>query len=147
MSTVRRAAVAGAFYPREASALEAQLSSYLALAAAGAAAGPPPKAVIAPHAGYIYSGPVAASVYARLAPLKGRIRRVVLVGPAHRVYVRGAAVPSSCAFASPLGEVELEAGALATLRALPFVEESDRAHALEHSLEVHVPFLQAVLGE
>jgi AmmeMemoRadiSam system protein B len=145
MSTVRPAAVAGAFYPRERGALAAQLSSYLA--AARPAAGPPPKAVIAPHAGYIYSGPVAGSVYARLAPLKGRIRRVVLVGPAHRVYVRGAAVPSATAFASPLGEVALDAGALASLRALAFVEESDRAHALEHSLEVHVPFLQAVLGE
>src|SRR5688500_9972363 len=115
MSTVRPAAVAGAFYPREASALQAQLASYLA--AARAAGGTPPKAVIAPHAGYIYSGPVAASVYARLAPLRGCIRRVVLVGPAHRVYVRGAAVPSATAFASPLGEVALDAAALAALRA------------------------------
>jgi AmmeMemoRadiSam system protein B len=146
MSAVRAAAVAGAFYPREASALRAQLLTYLAEAPAAAGARPP-KAIIAPHAGYIYSAPVAASVYARLAPLRGRIRRVVLVGPAHRVYVRGAAVPAATAFASPLGEVALDAEAISALRELAFVEESDRAHALEHSLEVHVPFLQSVLGE
>ena len=146
MDVVRRPAVAGAFYPREASVLQAEVQSYLAAAGHDeAAAGP--KAIIAPHAGYIYSGPIAASVYARLAPLRGRVRRVVLLGPAHRVYVKGAAVPSVHAFASPLGDVALDAEALAALRALPFVEESDRAHALEHSLEVHLPFLQAVLGD
>jgi AmmeMemoRadiSam system protein B len=146
MDAVRRPAVAGAFYPREASVLQAEVDSYLA-AARPDRASRPPKAIIAPHAGYIYSGPIAASIYARLAPLRGRVRRVVLAGPAHRVYVRGAAVPSARAFASPLGDVGLDTGAIAALRALPFVEESDRAHALEHSLEVHLPFLQAVLGE
>jgi len=145
MNQVRPAAVAGAFYPGDASTLQAQLGSYLAAVAVGGEARPP-KAIIAPHAGYIYSGPIAASIYSRLAPLRGRIRRVVLAGPAHRVYVRGAAVPTAQAFASPLGEVALDAEAIATLRELPFVEASDRAHALEHSLEVHVPFLQAVLG-
>lgn len=145
MDPVRRPAVAGAFYPREAGTLQDLLRGYLSVAGA-AADRIPPKAIIAPHAGYIYSGPIAGSVYARLAPLRGRVQRVVLVGPAHRVHVRGAAVPSARAFASPLGEVALDAEAIATLRALPFVEESDRAHALEHSLEVHIPFLQAVLG-
>ena len=146
MSAVRPAAVAGAFYPREPRALRAQLLTYLAEAPAAAGIRPP-KAIIAPHAGYIYSAPIAACVYARLVPLRGRIRRVVLVGPAHRVYVGGAAVPAATAFASPLGDVALDADAISALRALPFVEESDRAHALEHSLEVHLPFLQAVLGE
>lgn len=146
MASIRPAAVSGMFYPGEPSALAAEVASYLADAGPGMP-GPPPKAIIAPHAGYIYSGPVAASVYARLAPLRGAIRRVVLAGPAHRVFVRGAAVPSAQAFASPLGDVPLDRDALARLAALPFVDVSDRAHAREHSLEVHLPFLQAVLGE
>ena len=146
MDTVRPAAVAGACYPRDAHALQAELRDYLAAARVPGDA-PAPKAIIAPHAGYMYSGPIAASAYARLSSLRGAVRRVVLVGPAHRVYVRGAAIPAVRAFASPLGEVALDGEALARLRALPFVEVSDRAHALEHSLEVHVPFLQAVLGE
>jgi AmmeMemoRadiSam system protein B len=146
MEPVRRPAVAGAFYPGEARVLKAEVESYLASARVEEGPGSP-KAIIAPHAGYIYSGPIAASAYARLATLRGRVRRVVLMGPAHRVFVRGAAVPSARAFASPLGEVFLDAEAIAALRALPFVEQSDRAHALEHSLEVHLPFLQAVLGD
>ena len=145
MSTIRRAAVSGSFYPGEPAALAAEVASYIS--AVPAAGGAPPKAIIAPHAGYMYSGPIAGSVYARLAPLRGRISRVVLAGPAHRVYVTGAAIPSADAFASPLGDVALDTQALARLRELPFVEVSDRAHALEHSLEVHVPFLQAVLGD
>jgi AmmeMemoRadiSam system protein B len=145
MAEARRPAVAGAFYSREVSVLKAEVEAYLAGALASPALAP--KAIIAPHAGYIYSGPVAASVYARLAPRRGRITRVVLAGPAHRVYVPGAAVPAARAFVTPLGEIPLDTEALAALRALPFVEESDRAHALEHSLEVHLPFLQAVLGE
>ena len=147
MNAVRPAAVAGAFYPGERAALEAEVAAHLAGARGKPADAPAPKAIIAPHAGYMYSGPVAGSIYALLAPLRGRVRRVVLVGPAHRVFVRGAAVPSARAFDSPLGPVALDLEALAALRALPFVEESDRAHALEHSLEVHLPFLQSVLGE
>jgi AmmeMemoRadiSam system protein B len=145
MDGVRRPAVAGAFYPREPRQLQAQLEGYLAAARAPQSA--PPKAIIAPHAGYMYSGPIAASIYARLAPLRGRVSRVVLAGPAHRVYVAGAAVPAAGVFSTPLGEVPLDAEATAALLRLPYVEESDRAHALEHSLEVHLPFLQAVLGE
>lgn len=144
MSAIRPAAVAGTFYPGDAPALAAEVASYLSRAKGSGAR--PPKAIIAPHAGYIYSGPIAASIYARLAPLRGRIRRVVLAGPAHRVYVPGIAVPSVSAFASPLGEVALDRKAIDALRAFPFVEASDRAHAREHSLEVHIPFLQAVLG-
>jgi AmmeMemoRadiSam system protein B len=144
VSSIRPAAVAGTFYPGEAAALAAEVASYLSEAKSPLAR--PPKAIIAPHAGYIYSGPIAASIYARLVPLRGRIRRVVLAGPAHRVYVPGIAVPSASGFASPLGEVALDRKAIDSLRAFPFVELSDRAHAYEHSLEVHIPFLQSVLG-
>ena len=147
MSSIRPAAVSGSFYPGEASALAAEVAAYLAEVTGPRAATPAPKAIIAPHAGYIYSGPIAASIYARLAPLRGVVRRVVLAGPAHRVFVRGAAIPSAQGFASPLGTVALDTEALARLRALPFVEVSDRAHAFEHSLEVHLPFLQSVLGD
>ncbi len=146
MSLVRPAAVAGSFYPGDPASLATEIAAYLADAAPAPGDARAPKAIIAPHAGYMYSGPIAASIYARLAPLRGKVTRVVLAGPAHRVYVSGAAIPSVEAFASPLGRVELDREALARLRKLRFVEVSDRAHALEHSLEVHVPFLQAVLG-
>jgi AmmeMemoRadiSam system protein B/AmmeMemoRadiSam system protein A len=106
-----------------------------------------PKALIAPHAGYIYSGPIAASAYAQLAPLADRIRRVVLLGPAHRVALRGLALPGAAAFETPLGEVEIDEAAVAELRDLPQVVQSPAAHALEHSLEVQLPFLQTVLRE
>lgn len=145
MPAIRPAAVAGTFYPRDAAQLAAVVSECLAQAPRDAA--PAPKAIIAPHAGYIYSGPIAGSVYSRLASRAGSVRRVVLAGPAHRVYVPGVAVPTAGAFASPLGDVALDAEAIEALRTLPFVEASDRAHALEHSLEVHLPFLQSVLGE
>jgi len=147
MPAIRPAAVAGSFYPGESSALAAEVATYLAAAVPDPDRARAPKAIIAPHAGYMYSGPVAGSVYARLAPLAGKVRRVVLAGPAHRVYVTGVAVPAAQAFASPLGTVALDGEAIEAIRALPFVEVSDRAHALEHSLEVHLPFLQAVLGE
>jgi AmmeMemoRadiSam system protein B len=146
MPGVRPAAVAGSFYPGDPSGLAAEVAAYLAQARDAAPPGRAPKAIIAPHAGYIYSGPIAASIYARLAPLSSVVRRVVLAGPAHRVYVAGAAIPAAHAFASPLGTVGLDVAALDRLRELPFVEVSDRAHALEHSLEVHLPFLQSVLG-
>jgi MEMO1 family protein len=146
MFAIRPAAVAGSFYPGDPSALAAEVAAYLAEATAAAKDTRPPKAIIAPHAGYIYSGPVAATIYSRLARLRGIVRRVVLAGPAHRVHVSGAAIPSAHGFASPLGTVALDLEALRLLRELPFVEVSDRAHALEHSLEVHLPFLQSVLG-
>lgn len=147
MPAVRPAAVAGMFYPGEPSALAAEVASYLARDAHAEERERSPKALIAPHAGYVYSGPIAGSAYARIRALAGRVRRVVLAGPAHRVYVRGVALPAAREFETPLGKVALDAEAIEAARAFPFVEVSDRAHALEHSLEVHLPFLQAALGQ
>lgn len=147
MPVTRPAAVAGAFYPDDPAALAAQVRGLLGEAGPPPAGERPPKAIVAPHAGYVYSGPVAASAYARVAALRGQVRTVVLAGPAHRVYVAGAAVPRAQAFATPLGVVPVEADGVARLARLPFVEVSDRAHAEEHSLEVHLPFLQALLGD
>jgi AmmeMemoRadiSam system protein B len=147
MASTRPAAVAGAFYPADPSTHAVEVETYLREAAGPGRGERAPKALIAPHAGYMYSGPVAASAYARLAPLRGKVTRVVLAGPAHRAWVAGAAVPRAGAFATPLGDIALDEEALARLRRLPFVESSDSAHALEHCLEVHLPFLQAVLGE
>ncbi len=117
------------------------------LTQASAAPAAPPKVLIVPHAGYVYSGPVAARAYARVAVLRDVVRRVVLLGPTHRVYMRGLALPACTAFATPLGEVPIDQEALAAVRALPQVTVSDAPHALEHSLEVQLPFLQTVLGQ
>jgi AmmeMemoRadiSam system protein B len=140
----RRPAVAGLFYPADPDELAASVRACLRAARPDAA--PAPRAVIAPHAGYVYSGPVAGSVYARLAPLRGRVRRVVLIGPSHRVGFRGLAVPSADVFTSPLGPVPVDREAVARILALSQVVERDDAHAQEHSLEVQLPFLQEVLG-
>lgn len=145
MSQVRPPAVAGLFYPADAALLRTQVAELLA--AADGTAHAPLKALIVPHAGYVYSGPIEASAYARLRAQAAQIRRVVLLGPAHRVAVRGLALPGAAAFATPLGEVRLDTDAAATLRALPQVVDSPAAHALEHALEVQLPFLQQLLGE
>lgn len=142
---IRMPAVAGMFYPGDSRELAQNLSQMLSEAALDAPERAVPKAIIAPHAGYIYSGAVAASVYALLAPARARIRRVVLLGPTHRVAVRGLALPGCRAFATPIGTVEIDQAALELLRALPQVVVSAEAHAPEHSLEVHIPFLQAVI--
>jgi AmmeMemoRadiSam system protein B/AmmeMemoRadiSam system protein A len=143
MNSVRAAAVAGAFYPGTFEALKSQLVALLA--SVGTANALRPKALIAPHAGYSYSGPVAASAYAQIAPHRNDYSRVVLLGPAHRTRVRGLALPACTAFATPLGEISLDRDAVAALRGLPQVCVSAEAHALEHSLEVHLPFLQYTL--
>ena len=142
---VRSPAVAGTFYPGTRRELEGAVRGYLGQVEARA--GDVPKALIAPHAGYVYSGPIAASAYALLAPARERIERVVLLGPAHRVFVSGLAAPDADAFATPLGEVPIDREALARLAALPQVSLRPDAHAPEHSLEVHLPFLQIVLDE
>ena len=147
MMRIRPAAVAGAFYPGDPATLVREVEEFVCRAAPPGPGESAPKAIIAPHAGYMYSGPVAGSAYARVASLRGKVSRVVLAGPAHRVYVRGAAVPEAAAFATPLGTIELDQEALARLRLLPFVETGDGPHALEHCLEVHLPFLQSVLGD
>ncbi len=143
MQLTRPAAVAGMFYPADKHKLQAMVQSYLDHTTP---AGGLPKAIIAPHAGYIYSGPIAASVYARLRQGRGRVSRVVLLGPAHRVGFHGLAVSSALWFATPLGDIPIDRQACADLSALPFVHELDQAHAQEHSLEVQLPFLQEVLG-
>jgi AmmeMemoRadiSam system protein B len=144
MTSIRQPAVAGTFYPDRPEDLRGTLA---ALLDAAEAEGDAPKAIIAPHAGYIYSGPVAASAYALLRPARGRIRRVVLLGPAHRVGFAGLALPADEAFLTPLGQVSVDAEAAASLRDLPQVRIYDAPHSREHSLEVHLPFLQQVLGE
>jgi len=105
------------------------------------------KALIVPHAGYRYSGAIAASAYATLRPLAARIRRVVLLGPTHRVAVRGLALPAATTFSTPLGEIKLDTDAMHELARLPQVVVSDAVHAQEHSLEVQLPFLQTVLQD
>lgn len=144
MNTVRPPAVAGTFYPGTRPLLQTQITALLAGAKASGQGRP--KAVIAPHAGYVYSGPVAACAYALLSPFRDVYDRVVLLGPAHRAYVRGLALPAADAFATPLGEIALDREAIAAIRDLPQVSISDAAHAHEHSLEVHLPFLQQVLA-
>lgn len=140
----RPPAVAGLFYPADAAELADTIRA--CLRAARPAQGPAPRALIAPHAGYVYSGPVAGSAYARLLALRGQIRRVVLIGPSHHVALRGLAVPSAAAFATPLGDVPVDRAAVERLLELPQVTQRDDAHAREHSLEVQLPFLQEVLG-
>ncbi len=143
---VRPPAVAGTFYPADARRLQEMVARFLQTAVSPTASLPPAKAIIAPHAGYIYSGPIAAAAYAQLRPLRGQIRRVVLLGPAHTLYVHGLAASSAAAFATPLGEVAIDGTAVQQLLALPQVRLLDAAHSREHGLEVHLPFLQLTLG-
>lgn len=148
MPSIRPAAVAGSFYPAAPTALAAQVQACLA-EVPPAEAGPTPawpKLLVVPHAGYVYSGPIAASAYARLRPWAAQIRRVVLLGPVHRVPVQGLAAPTVEAFDTPLGRVPVDQAALAQLADLPQVVRSDRVHAQEHALEVQLPFLQVLLA-
>ena len=141
MSSIRETAVAGFFYPGDADELEAEVRRLLAAAEPGE--GPAPKALIVPHAGYEYSGAVAASGYRLLEPAREQITRVVLIGPAHRVGGSTLMAHSANCFATPLGRVYVDP----RTKMLPNVVVRDDAHAREHSLEVHLPFLQIVLGE
>ena len=144
--TIRPPAVAGMFYPDNPAILKQTLADLLAHPRSDRHVRVP-KALIVPHAGYIYSGPVAASAYAQLAGLRGRIRRVVLLGPTHRVYVHGLALPEADRFATPLGEVALDRDGMQLLSGVPQVTKNAAAHQMEHSLEVQLPFLQHVLGD
>jgi MEMO1 family protein len=142
-ATVRVPAVAGSFYPADAGELRTEVDRLLAEAAASVPAGARcPKALIVPHAGYVYSGPIAASAFARVAPYAARIERVVLVGPTHRVFVASLASPGAQRLRTPLGELEVDTEALRLVANIP---ADPVAHAREHSLEVELPFLQRVV--
>ena len=140
----RLPAVAGTFYPANPTQLRHMLTTYLDDAKTEAKV---PKAIIAPHAGYIYSGPIAASAYARLKKAHHLITRVVLIGPSHRVSFKGLALSRSNTFVTPLGNIPVDRNAVETILQLPFVEYLEQAHTQEHSLEVQLPFLQEVLDD
>lgn len=139
---IRPAAVAGTFYPAKAHELRAVVKTMLAAAEDNTS---PPKAIIVPHAGYIYSGTTAARAYASLLNTKQQIKRVILLGPAHRVYVKGMALSTASAFATPLGNISIDIEAVNRIKHLPQVQLFDEAHMQEHSLEVQLPFLQLSL--
>lgn len=147
--SIRQPAVAGRFYPADPVELEAMVRRFLdgARAPEGPVESSLPAALVAPHAGYPYSGPVAASAYALLAIAPTSVPRVVLIGPSHFVPFEGLAVPESDAFATPLGAHPVDGQAAATVASSPGARRWDRPHHGEHSLEVHLPFLRVVLGE
>ena len=150
MYQVRPPAVAGAFYPGQKQTLANDVNALLDSSRqshSGSEINISPKAIIVPHAGYIYSGPTAATAYASIATACDTIKRVVLLGPVHRVPVRGLALPGVDAFATPLGEIQIDHAAVASIENMPQVVVSPDAHAPEHSLEVQLPFLQSVLGD
>jgi hypothetical protein len=143
MNRIKSPAVAGLFYPAKATELHRQIVQYLAAANSGTE--PVPKALIAPHAGYIYSGPVAGSAYARLKLAASRITRVILLAPSHRVAFAGIAYSSASHFQTPLGLIPVDRGALDELSGLASLQLNDPAFEEEHSIEVHLPFLQETL--
>ena len=150
---VRQPAVAGAFYHSDRLLLQSNVNDLLKTALLKANNEKQskylitPKAIIVPHAGYIYSGPTAATAYARLSLARDTIKRVVLLGPVHRVPVNGLALPGDSVFATPLGRVQVDLDAVSAIENMPQVVESTAAHAQEHSLEVQLPFLQTVLED
>ena len=148
MTQVRAPILAGTWYPGDPRALRDEVDGFIAAAErldADRLQGL--KAVIAPHAGYRYSGPVAGSAYAQVAAIHERVRRVVLVGPSHRVGFKGIAVSSADQFQTPLGAIQIDRDAVRDLLRLPYVNEMEAAHAEEHSLEIQLPFLQRALGD
>lgn len=150
---IRQPAVAGAFYSGQKQTLQKDVDELLRAAMldikqSGGNDNPHlPKAIIVPHAGYIYSGATAAAAYARLADSRESIKRVILLGPVHRVPVRGLALPAAAVFATPLGDIEIDQLAVASIKNLSQVVVSAPAHDQEHSLEVQLPFLQSVLSD
>ncbi|MDD5460990.1 MAG: AmmeMemoRadiSam system protein B [Methylococcales bacterium] len=140
----RQPAVAGIFYPANRQELHQMLDRFLIEAETGPKV---PKAIIAPHAGFIYSGPVAASAYVRLKKAHDLITRVVIIGPSHRVAFQGLAVSKAQSFITPLGSVTVDREAVESIARLPFVDYLEQAHTHEHSLEVHLPFLQEMLDD
>jgi hypothetical protein len=147
MPAVRRAVVDGLLYAAAPAALRAQVADYLAGLGVDEDAARFSKVLIAPHADYDYCGAVAACAYALLRRRRERsIGRVVLLGPAHRVAVRGLATCEADAFETPLGQIAVDVASLASLDDLPQVIRDDRAHDYEHSLELQLPFLQTLLS-
>ncbi len=144
MSRIRPAAVAGLFYPADPAQLQSEIQSMLSMVEP---IGSRPKALIVPHAGYIYSGPIAASAFAQLKNIKQTVTRVILLGPCHRVPLAGIATSSADYFETPLGSIKIDREAIQQIAALPQVEEFDLTHQQEHSLEVQLPFLQEVLDD
>lgn len=156
MQHIRPPAVAGAFYPGDKVTLMNDVIALLqdSQTTAQATTQPEhsnqqqvPKALIVPHAGYIYSGPTAAAAYRMLQPVHDKIKRVILLGPVHRVPVRGLALPGADVFATPLGDIGIDQEAASRIEHLTQVTTSPAAHAEEHSLEVQLPFLQTVLSD
>jgi AmmeMemoRadiSam system protein B len=141
---LRPPAVAGTFYPQEAAGLRAAVAQHMAECTAPAGTRRP-KALIVPHAGYPYSGTVAGCAFRLLQETDGTVRHVVLLGPSHRVPLRGLALPSVAAFATPLGAIPIDEAGRRRLRELGLAGVADGPHAAEHSLEVQLPFLQCVL--
>ena len=138
MNETRPPAVAGLFYPGQEPGLAREVAALMA-AQASPDPGAPPKAIIAPHAGYAYSGGAAAAVFSTLAQARGTIERIVLLAPAHTMPLQGIAAPAATAFETPLGTMPIDRDALARAGKLPFVVESDAAHASEHAIEVELP--------
>jgi MEMO1 family protein len=145
-NTRRPPAVAGLFYPNDERELRDVVSEYLRQHTASPTTATP-KALIVPHAGYIYSGGIAAAAYATVASLKQAVRRIVLIGPSHRVYLRGIAAPAASTFVTPLGDVAIDEELKASLLQRGDVIEADAPHAQEHCLEVQLPFLQLLFDD
>lgn len=146
MKAIRQPAVAGTFYPSDPGKLRQAVQGYLDTAVSYPTPRPP-KAIIAPHAGYVYSGPVAGSALRPLKEQPAAISRILLIGPAHTMPVRGLASVGVAAFRTPLGDVPVDETAVAALRPLPQVSRLDAAHTREHCLEVMLPFLQILLAQ
>jgi AmmeMemoRadiSam system protein B len=138
----RPTAVAGTFYPEDTHLLRQTITEFLQRTSP---AEPSPKAIIVPHAGYIYSGPIAATAYAQIKPIAKKITRVVLLGPAHRVPFSGIAACDFENFITPLGMIPLEQDSIADLAQEGYVVLLNEAHRQEHSLEVQLPFLQSLI--
>jgi len=148
MNQIREPAVAGLFYPADKQLLKDDIQQYLNQVPVGLKTSTNAvKVIVVPHAGYVYSGPIAASAYKQIIPIRDKINRVVLLGPSHRVAFNGLAVPESNIFNTPLGDIQIDHEGIQRLTDLPQVIASDQAHREEHSLEVQLPFLQEILSE
>lgn len=146
MQNIRPAAVSGLFYPANGPALNTMVVNELRSVKSHSNSRFP-KAIIVPHAGYIYSGAIAASAYSRLQPYRQHIKRVIIIGPSHRVGFNGLALSSADYFETPLGNIPVDKETNEQLLAIDGVKTLDQAHVQEHSIEVQLPFLQNVLDD